>query len=94
MKFRTEISKIIYPFNIEHGEKIMMTGSCFSDNIGKKLEFFGFDVLSNPFGVVYNPFSIAEQLDRLSSQHIPEEGEYIKEDLWHHFDFHSSLKWH
>lgn len=92
MKFRTEISKIIYPFHIRHGEKIMLTGSCFSDNIGKKLEFFGFDVLSNPFGIVYNPFSIAEQLERLCSQHIPEEEEYKKRnELWHHFDFHSSL---
>lgn len=92
MKFRTEISQLKYPFSISHAEKIMLTGSCFSDNIGKKLEYFGFDVLHNPFGVVYNPFSIAEQLDRVRFLRIPAEKEYSKRnDLWHHFDFHSSL---
>ena len=92
MKFRTEISNPNYPFLIRHGEKILLVGSCFSDNIGKKLEYFGFDVLYNPFGVVYNPSSIAEQLLRVINQRIPSEDEYLnRNDLWHHFDFHSVL---
>lgn len=37
-------------------------GSCFSDSIGKKLAETAFDVLANPYGVMYNPLSIARTI--------------------------------
>jgi hypothetical protein len=43
----------------------MMLGSCFTDNIGKRLHNFGFDVCVNPFGTLYNPASIYESVIRL-----------------------------
>ncbi|MBN1597263.1 MAG: GSCFA domain-containing protein [Bacteroidales bacterium] len=52
-------------FNINHQSGIFLTGSCFSDNIGKKLEQFKFNVCRNPFGVVYNPVSIANGITML-----------------------------
>ena len=51
---------------ISYDEKIMFIGSCFSDNVGKILSDYGFDVLVNPFGTLYNPASIRESLLRLS----------------------------
>jgi hypothetical protein len=43
----------------------MMLGSCFTDNIGKQLLNYGFDVCVNPFGTLYNPASIYESVLRL-----------------------------
>lgn len=59
MKFRTEIVLPTYPFKIDHEDKVLLVGSCFSDHIGKFFERSGFTTLSNPFGVLFNPYSIA-----------------------------------
>jgi hypothetical protein len=51
----------------------MMLGSCFSDNIGKRLSELGFDVCVNPFGTLYNPASIASAVSRLvNGEHFTE----------------------
>lgn len=51
---------------ISFSDKIMMLGSCFSDNIGQQLKNFGFDVSINPFGTLYNPVSILNSVRRLA----------------------------
>lgn len=50
---------------ISYSDKIMMLGSCFSENIGVQLKNFGFDVCINPFGVLYNPVSILNSVERM-----------------------------
>ncbi len=49
--------------------KICSLGSCFSDEIGRRLKDDGYDILINPFGVLYNPLSIANSLHFLDSSH-------------------------
>lgn len=65
MRFRTEIEQPHGSFAISHTDRIMMLGSCFSDNIGAQLEADGFDVMVNPFGPLYNPVSLARLLNYL-----------------------------
>lgn len=65
MRFRTEIEQPHGSFAISHTDRIMMLGSCFSDNIGAQLEADGFDVMVNPFGPLYNPVSLARLLTYL-----------------------------
>jgi len=48
-------------------DRIVLLGSCFSDNIGERLVRGGFDCLVNPFGPLYNPASIAAAIERLDS---------------------------
>lgn len=62
MKFRTEIPTPKYPFDINYQDKLMLVGSCFSDHIGNFFQEMGFDILSNPFGTLFNPVSIANAL--------------------------------
>jgi len=45
------------------GDRVALMGSCFSDRIGQKLRYFGFDVLINPFGTLFHPMAIAKLLD-------------------------------
>lgn len=67
MKFRTEIPATRHGTEIGFCDRITLLGSCFSDNIGQKLEDAGFNVLRNPFGALYNPASVASAIRRLDS---------------------------
>ena len=48
---------------------ILSLGSCFSTEIGNKLAEEGYGICSNPFGVLYNPASIANSIDFLAQGH-------------------------
>lgn len=64
MQFRTEIARIRPLGRIDHDRPIVLIGSCFSDEIGKRLEADGFAVTRNPFGPLYNPLSVGNCLRR------------------------------
>ena len=59
----------IKPLNqtISYGDGLLFLGSCFADEIGGLCRGLGFDALVNPFGVLYNPASIAQSVERLES---------------------------
>jgi hypothetical protein len=59
MQFRLEIPIQKAPFEIEYGHKIVSMGSCFSEHVGNKLSWYGFEVLNNPFGTLFHPSAIA-----------------------------------
>jgi lysophospholipase L1-like esterase len=77
---------------IDYQSKILMLGSCFSENIGDKLKYFKFQATQNPFGILFHPKAI----ENLITNAINEK-EYLDDDLifqneiWHSFDAHSSL---
>lgn len=52
---------------ISYGDRIMVLGSCFADNVGKRLKDRGFELCLNPFGTLYNPSSIERSIARLDS---------------------------
>lgn len=62
MELQTPIQLPIGELEIKHTDGVMLFGSCFSQNMGTKLADAGFDVMSNPFGVLYNPRSIESVL--------------------------------
>jgi hypothetical protein len=64
--FRTIFPGMASPFQIGHHDRILLSGSCFTEHIGSRLNDLRFRTLVNPFGIVYNPFSIADALARLS----------------------------
>lgn len=90
MKFRTEIeiprNKVL---DINHSSKLLMLGSCFTDNIGEQLNIDGFDVVHNPVGPLYNPLSILRALNLAISPDIYSPTYASLEDTWHCLDFAS-----
>ena len=66
MKFRTEIELAPLTEGMEHGAKVFALGSCFAENISERLAKAKFSITSNPFGVLFNPASIAAAIDRLA----------------------------
>ena len=67
MKLQTPVTDEKCKVGISYSDKIMMIGSCFSDNIGRQLADYGFDVCVNPFGTLYNPISIKQSVELLTS---------------------------
>lgn len=67
IKLQTPVNDEKCLSGISLSDKIMMLGSCFTDNIGRQLENFGFDVCINPFGTLYNPVSILQSVRKLIS---------------------------
>ena len=70
MKFRTEIFPATSDFKITHYDKILAIGSCFTENVGLKLEKSGFQIDINPFGILYNPISAALAVENLISEKL------------------------
>ena len=67
MKLTTPVEIKALSKRFESNVKIAAIGSCFADEIGELLIESGFDVSLNPFGVLYNPASIAAAVERLTS---------------------------
>lgn len=88
MKFRTEIilNKIK---SANHKHKFLLIGSCFTENIGNKLKLSGFDVLQNPFGILYNPYSIANCIYRVLEQNVYTAYDFLfHQNKYINFDLH------
>ena len=60
MKLYTTVHVAPSETKIGYGDKILLLGSCFADNIGEKFEEHYFQTTINPFGTLYNPASIAK----------------------------------
>lgn len=91
MRFRTEIEMRHGSFAISHDDKIVLLGSCFSDNVGSRLSRDGFDVCFNPFGPLYNPVSLARFLNDLLDGRVYRGSDFIRDNsgIYHCLDFAS-----
>lgn len=65
MKFHLDYTPKKSSFLIDHSKRILLTGSCFSENIGDKLNEYKFETLVNPDGILFNPSSIANSLQNI-----------------------------
>ena len=95
MTFRTQVELPEKETEIRHSEKIMLFGSCFAENIGKLLAENKFRCDVNPFGILYNPMSIASALHQLMEKDVYEAKDlFLAHGRWHswmhHSDFSSS----
>ncbi len=68
-------------------DKVYLSGSCFSDEIGGKLSIYKFESLSNPFGTLYNPISIFKSISgSLNKENTIESG-----GVFYHWDCHGKI---
>ncbi len=92
MKFHYEftIKKLQPP--ITHHQKIMMIGSCFSQNIGDLFLASKFKVLDNPNGILFNPISVAESINQYIQKKIFTESDlFCLNETWHSWKHHSKF---
>ncbi|MCH5242627.1 MAG: GSCFA domain-containing protein [Muribaculaceae bacterium] len=62
MKFRTEYLSQRSSLTLSPLKPVVMAGSCFSENIAEKMREHLWKAV-NPFGTLYNPFSICKAID-------------------------------
>ncbi len=90
MRFRT---KVTIPFSnapISHKDRILMMGSCFAENMAAPLLKSGFQIDVNPFGVIYNPFSLASGIrDLIMCKKYTISDLFEHQGLYHSFSHHS-----
>jgi hypothetical protein len=89
------ISKIDLPkssVEISYDDQHMLVGSCFAENIGNRLIDNQFRADLNPFGILYNPESIALSIRRLmmNKRWKPEEL-FFSDGLYYSFGHHGSF---
>ena len=58
MKFRTELQIQKSDINISYSDSLILLGSCFSENIGNKLNQIKYPTTVNPLGIVYHPLPL------------------------------------
>ena len=92
MQFTTKIPIQKYQNPITYESKIMALGSCFAENMSEKFEYFKFQNLVNPFGIIFNPVSIEKLINRVVNKiEFTENDIFFHNDLWHCYEVHSEL---
>lgn len=77
---------------INYDSKVLLMGSCFSENIGNKLSYFKFQSFQNPFGILFNPIAIENLISKsVSDYQYNEDDVFFLNERWHCFDAHSAL---
>jgi len=93
MSFFTEIKIPEFPLKMDYLKSIQFFGSCFSENIGQKLLDLKFDVDLNPFGILFNPISIANSIHILLEKRVFTENDLFQDHPeysgWSSFYHHS-----
>ena len=90
MKLQTTIPVSPQSNQIDYSNTVLLLGSCFTENIGAKLDYFKFENVQNPFGVLFHPLAI-EGLIRRAIEEVPftEEDLFFQDGIWHSFEVHS-----
>ena len=77
---------------ISYASKIVLLGSCFSENIGDQLNYFKFQTVQNPFGILFHPKAIKELVANAIHEKTYTETDLVfQNERWHCFDAHSKL---
>lgn len=90
MKFRTEleINKLEPQIKLTH--KLMLVGSCFTENIGDKLRKNKFQIFENPNGILFNPVSVSEAIINVIENKIYTDSDLFNyNEAWHSWQHHS-----
>ena len=93
MQLQTKISLKKETKNaIDYSSKILLLGSCFSENIGDKLSYYKFQTNINPFGILFHPKAIENLItNAIDKKEYTEKDLTFQNERWHCFDAHSNL---
>lgn len=70
MVLQTKVDIAPSAWSLTYDDRVLLLGSCFSDNMARKLSEYYFCVSGNPFGTLYNPISISHHVtDDVMAKH-------------------------
>jgi len=92
MNFRTQIPIAKSDFPMDYQSKIMSLGSCFAENMGEKFDYFKFQNVVNPFGIIFNAVSLEKIIRRsIQKNYFTVNDIFFHNEAWHCFEVHSEL---
>lgn len=92
MKLQTEIPLEKAKNPIGYGSHMLLLGSCFAENMGRKFDYFKFRELQNPLGILFHPLAIGNLIGKAIRRASYSESDiFFLNERWHCFDAHSSL---
>lgn len=90
MQFQVPINiKPIVP-SINYHDKILLTGSCFTEHIGNFLKDVKFEILQNPNGILFDPISVCDSLvSYIQNRKYTTDDLFYLNECWHSWHHHS-----
>jgi hypothetical protein len=75
---------------VSYRDKIMLTGSCFTEHIGNALGDLKFSVLQNPNGILFGPGAVCKSLvSYIANQQYTERDLFRLNEVWSSWQHHS-----
>jgi len=88
MKFKLTLDATPSNLQIGYQDKLLLIGSCFTENIGAKMQKHLFHVKENPHGILFNPVSVVNAInDYISCKQYGMDDLFELNELynsWHH----------
>jgi lysophospholipase L1-like esterase len=92
MIFRTQLPQRKVYNQVDYNSKLLLIGSCFSENIGNKLAYFKFQNNSNPFGILFHPKVIEKLItNSIHLKRYTDDDVFFLNERWHCYEAHSEL---
>jgi hypothetical protein len=90
MEFQVPINIQPLPERIRYQDKILLTGSCFTEHIGNTLGDLKFSVLQNPNGNLFDPASVSRSLISYIQKKQYTEADFFQlNEVWNSWQHHS-----
>ncbi len=90
MKFKLTLDAKPSNHTIGYEDKLMLIGSCFTENIGSKFTAHLFSIQENPYGILFNPISVSNTLTEvMEAKKYTAADLFQLNELWHSWQHHS-----
>lgn len=90
LKFKLTLASKRAENSIGYRDSLFLIGSCFSENMGAKLNTHLFKVFENPHGILFNPISVAQSLsDCIHNKQYTEADLFQLNEVWNSWQHHS-----
>lgn len=86
MEWQTKVHIAPAGRKIAYADRILSLGSCFADSVAAKMREYCLPVVSNPFGTLYNPLSIAQAVQGGAERDL-----VFHDGLYHSLERHGSF---
>lgn len=88
-KFKLTLEPKKSAIQFGYHDKVLLIGSCFTENMGAKMKSHLFEVMENPHGILFNPVSVMQAI-----QDYIENKKYTEEALFEYNELFNSWRHH
>jgi len=90
LKFKLTLPAKRAENSISYRDGLFLIGSCFSENMGAKLNTHLFKVFENPHGILFNPISVSKSLsDCIENKEYTKSDLFLLNEVWNSWQHHS-----